>query len=166
MSTLPPEVQTKLEAAGMFPSAVRTDASEAWERAEFIPATLDKWIEKAKAAKPHMFIDAVQADLETQAFGDGNMTARGRFIALYGEAQAKERATAWGLKSLHDTKSKGKRPFDEGEQQKASKNNPWSRDGWNLTRQMSVYKSDSKLAERLAKAAGSYIGATKPARAA
>jgi len=165
MSTLPPEVTAKLEAAGMFPSAIATDASEAFERAEFIPATIDKWIAKQKADKPHCFIDAAQADLETLAFRDGNMTARAKIVALYGENAAKERATAWGLKSLHDTKTRGKRPFAI-EQPKVKGENPWSAEAWNITRQGAIAKADLALAQRLAKAAGSYIGATKPARAA
>ncbi len=44
--------------------------------------------------------------------------------------------------------------------------NPWSAEGWNLTSQGSAFKADPALAARLAKAAGSHIGATKPTRAA
>jgi hypothetical protein len=44
--------------------------------------------------------------------------------------------------------------------------NPWSLGGWNITRQGEIAKNDLALAQRLAKAAGSYIGATRPNKAA
>lgn len=43
------------------------------------------------------------------------------------------------------------------------KTNPWSKDGWNLTKQGEAVVADRANAETLAKAAGSHIGATKPA---
>ena len=49
---------------------------------------------------------------------------------------------------------------------KVKGDNPWSAEHWNLTKQGSVAKSDLGLAQRLAKAAGSFIGATRPAKAA
>ena len=50
--------------------------------------------------------------------------------------------------------------------QKAGGRNPWSAEpgAWNLTRQMQVYRADPALAARLAKAAGSSIGAARPTR--
>jgi hypothetical protein len=45
----------------------------------------------------------------------------------------------------------------------ASKN-PWSPEGWNLTRQGSAFRADPALAARLAAAAGSHIGATRPTK--
>lgn len=43
------------------------------------------------------------------------------------------------------------------------KNNPWSAQGWNLTRQGELLRSEGReVAERLAKQAGSFIGATRP----
>lgn len=47
-----------------------------------------------------------------------------------------------------------------------STTNPWSPEGWSLTRQGAVFKADPSLAERLSRAAGSYIGATKPSKVA
>lgn len=40
--------------------------------------------------------------------------------------------------------------------------NPWTKKDWNFTEQAKEIKADSKRAEQMAKAAGSYIGATKP----
>jgi hypothetical protein len=44
----------------------------------------------------------------------------------------------------------------------ASADNPWSKAGWNLTKQGAAVKADRAEAERLAKQAGSFIGASKP----
>lgn len=44
----------------------------------------------------------------------------------------------------------------------ATSDNPWSKDGWNMTKQSALVKNDRPEAERLAKAAGSFIGATAP----
>lgn len=42
--------------------------------------------------------------------------------------------------------------------------NPWSSKGWNLTEQAKAVRADRTNAEALAKQAGSFIGATKPAK--
>lgn len=42
--------------------------------------------------------------------------------------------------------------------------NPWSSKGWNMTKQGEAVKADRAGAEALAKQAGSFIGATKPAK--
>lgn len=55
---------------------------------------------------------------------------------------------------------KGTRSFGEsfGE-------NPWSAEHWNVTKQMQECKLDRPRAEKMAKAAGSFIGATSPPKA-
>lgn len=40
--------------------------------------------------------------------------------------------------------------------------NPWSHDGWNMTKQGEIFKKDSARAEQLAKAAGTSIGGARP----
>lgn len=40
--------------------------------------------------------------------------------------------------------------------------NPWSKSEWNLTKQGEIIRADRAKAERLAKQAGSHVGATKP----
>lgn len=42
--------------------------------------------------------------------------------------------------------------------------NPWSAKGWNLTAQAAAVRADRANAETMAKQAGSFIGATKPAK--
>lgn len=46
----------------------------------------------------------------------------------------------------------------------AAGDNPFSRDGWNLTAQGAMIRTDRPEAERLAKAAGTMIGGGKPAK--
>jgi hypothetical protein len=164
--SLPPSIVQKLQADGMQASAINTDAADAFERGEFIEATLGKWLTEQKAKRPHLWIMAGQIDLEQSAFGDGNMTARSRLTKELGEATATERAKEWGLKGIADFKTRGSRPGGEQQKEKPKGDNPWSAENWNVTRQGSVAKADFALAQRLAKAAGSYIGATKPAKVA
>jgi hypothetical protein len=46
------------------------------------------------------------------------------------------------------------------------KDNPWSRDGWNLTKQGALVREDATKAAKLAEQAGVKVGATAPAPAA
>lgn len=52
------------------------------------------------------------------------------------------------------------------EQTSAGKDNPWTKAGWNVTQQMQLEATDKGKAERMAKAAGVELGATKPAEPA
>ncbi len=159
--SLSPELIKQLQAAGMKLTAIQTDAADAFERAEFIEATLPKWIAEQKEKRPHCFVGEGQTDLESAAFADGNMTARTRLIKQLGQADADARAKEWGLKSIMDFKTRGTRPGGE-QKEKPKADNPWSAEGWSVTRQGQVARADFALATRLAKAAGSYVGATKP----
>ena len=47
-----------------------------------------------------------------------------------------------------------------------AKDNPWSRDGWNLTKQGMLVREDGAKAAKLAEQAGSKVGATAPPQAA
>ena len=167
MTVLPPEIKQRLQAEGMQASAITTDATDAFERAEFIEATLGKWLKEQKAKRPHLFIAAAQTDLEQSAFADGNLTSRMKLTKQIGETDADARAKEWGLSGLHDYKTRGQRPGGEANNTPKEKgDNPWREGSWNITKQMSVYRADPVLAERLAKAAGSFIGSAHPARAA
>ena len=66
--SLSPELIKKLQAAGMKLSAIQTDAADAFEPAEFIEATLPKWIADQKEKRPHCFIGAGQIDMESVRF--------------------------------------------------------------------------------------------------
>lgn len=49
-------------------------------------------------------------------------------------------------------------------EQKEKADNPWSAAGWNVTRQAQLVRASGlEKAAQIAKAAGSYIGATRPA---
>lgn len=163
--SLPPAIIEHLTAAGMQMSAIETDATEAWERGEFIEDTFGRWLAKMKTEKSYCFIGDEQSDLEAQAFGNGNVSARGALVKKLGEQEATARATAWGLAGLHDYKTRGKRPSGE-HVKKPGRDNPWSAEGWSITRQGQIAKANFTLATELAKAAGSFVGATRPARAA
>lgn len=42
--------------------------------------------------------------------------------------------------------------------------NPWSEKGWNITKQMAMFKENAETARNMARAAGSFIGATAPTK--
>ena len=131
--SLSPELIKKLQAAGMRMSRDHNRRGRRVRvRAEFIEATLPKWIADKKRKRPHCFVDGEQSDIEQAAFGDGNMTARSRLIKTLGQAEAETRAKEWGLKSLTD-KSRGERPGGKENQEKPKGDNPWSAEGWNVT---------------------------------
>lgn len=123
--------------------------------------------EPTEAAKPD------HSELMQAAFagngGKGSPDARGKLVLAIGEDAAHDAARTYGLKSLHDYISKGAAPVaDDGKGDKSVKpkaDNPWSAAGWNVTRQGALIKSiGPEKAAGIAKAAGSFIGATKPAK--
>jgi hypothetical protein len=70
--------------------------------------------------------------------------------------------------SLNDYTTRGVRPDnakvpENNKKLPAGKDNPWSREGWNLTRQGALYRANPKAAAEIAAKANSFIGATKPA---
>jgi hypothetical protein len=77
------------------------------------------------------------------------------------------RATAYFLEGPFAglfKRDSGNHSSDSGRTAAADASNPWSAQGWNVTRQGAVAKADMNLAKRLAKAAGSHIGAVRPTR--
>jgi hypothetical protein len=107
---------------------------------------------------------AVPADVMEKALA-GNVTAIGRVNHIRGDADyATTQRFLAGERKSADTRLR-----DDGGKFVANKdggNNPWLAGKWSLTAQMQLYRSDPKLAERLAKAAGVHVGAAHPARAA
>jgi len=70
-----------------------------------------------------------------------------------------------GLKAADAAAAKAVGDLDAADLLKVgASTNPWSAEGWNITSQGNAFKADPALAARLAKAAGSHIGATKPTR--
>ncbi len=108
----------------------------------------------------------VEIDDETVALAlAGNWTAKGKIARAFSDdAQAAElflKAKAGG-RSVSET---DRAPADNAADLKASGgSNPWRE--WNVTRQSQIFRADPALAARLAKAAGSAIGATKGMRTA
>ncbi|HVA17440.1 MAG TPA: hypothetical protein VMV59_06970 [Candidatus Dormibacteraeota bacterium] len=91
----------------------------------------------------------------------GNITAKGKVARAFGDDVE---ATNLFLKA-ESKKRDGTVAADDPHKGK-TENNPWSALNWNVTRQGSVAKADFALAQRLAKAANSFIGATHPSKAA
>lgn len=150
-------ITAKCQADGVLTTAI-TDVIEHGEHGSFIPQTFDKWLTDQKATRPHWWPAAGQVDFEAQAFG-GNFTSRNLLVKQIGLAAADARAREWGLDGIHDYKTKPTWPGGQIEKPKSS--NPWSAAGWNLTKQMQTHRADPALAERLAKAANSHIGAAR-----
>ena len=53
---------------------------------------------------------------------------------------------------------------DQG-QQTAGAKNPWTKEYWNLSRQAEVYRESPDAAAKMAEAAGSRVGSTRPSKA-
>jgi hypothetical protein len=88
----------------------------------------------------------------------GNMTAKSRLFVQLGRDQTKldKVLTATPDKAADTAKEKPE----------AERNNPWLAEKWSITRQGQLYKLDPAMAARLAKAANSHIGATRPSKVA
>jgi hypothetical protein len=152
-------------------SATETDVLDAIENGDTSIGSLAKWLDEQRVTRPHLFVDLTVVDLESRAFGEHgkpNITARGQLIKSLGESAALKRAEAWGLKNLHDYTTRGVRPDNAktpGDNKKlpGGADNPWSKEGWNVTRQGALYRANPKAAAEIAARANSFIGATKPA---
>ncbi len=129
------------------------------------------WIETLRETKSYLFGPQTDehAELEHAAFVEGNLTARGKLVKA-NPALALARAKEYGLRDLSDfsrgtvpsnTPTGEKKPTNKG------KDNPWSAENWNITKQGALIKvMGLDGAARMAKAAGSHIGATRPTKAA
>jgi hypothetical protein len=157
-------ITAKCVADGVLATAI-PDIIVMAEHGDFIAASTDEWLKEQKqpGARPHLWPMAGQVELEASAFG-GNFTARNRLVKQIGIEAADARAKEWGLDGIHDYKTKPTQPGAQREKAKSS--NPWSVEGWNLTKQMAAHRSDPLLAERLATAAHSHVGAAHPTKVA
>jgi hypothetical protein len=136
------------------------------EANDYEPNNFEKWTEGQREGRSYLFIKAAALDLETLAFEQRNVSARGKLYQELGPALFAERCKAWGLSGPNDF-SQGTQP-DSGASSNSKPNkkpdssNPFSRAGWNITAQGRILKTNKQLAENLAKAAGVTIGATRP----
>ncbi len=70
-----------------------------------------------------------------------------------------------GLKAAVEAANKAVGDLDAADLLKVgASTNPHSAEGWNLTKQGSAFRADPQLAARLAAAAGSKTGATRPTK--
>lgn len=135
--------------------------------------TAKAWLAKQRETRPHWFgpQNDEAHELEASAFGAGNVTARGKLVKA-NAALALARAHAWGLRDLNDYRkgtppATGDEPAGKKKSKPAGKDNPWSAENWNITKQGALVKvMGVDGAARMAKAAGSFVGATKPPKAA
>ncbi|MCG2629725.1 hypothetical protein L6654_24175 [Bradyrhizobium sp. WYCCWR 13023] len=179
-------IEDLLVKAGCQPSAVREaidlfgpqfknmDGALLYRGSEsrFEGMTIEEFCSPAhlKEAKPHWFFADKIVDLEELAFGDKpTLKARGDLMKEVGPALYRELQQRW---SADDSLRPGKRPSaapspkdrDRTPEGDAKANNPWSKAAWSITRQGQVVKAlGLEKAAGIAKSAGSYIGATKPA---
>ena len=105
-----------------------------------------------------------QQELEGAALA-GNVSAHGKLLRTLG----KERYAQW----CKEHAAKPGKVADEAAAAAAAdaadktKDNPWLPDKWSVTRQGQIVRSlGIEAAQRIAKAANSHVGATKPAKAA
>jgi hypothetical protein len=97
----------------------------------------------------------------------GNMTAKSRLFVQVGRDQAKLAAVLAGKSADTEHDEKGRFAGATPQEKEASANNPWSPGKWNATRQGQIVRSlGIEAAQRIAKAAGSYVGAVRPAKVA
>lgn len=134
--------------------------------------TAKAWLDMQREKKSYLFgtENDAQAELERKAFGEANVTARG-VLVRGNPGLALARAKAWGLRDLNDYR-KGTPPATGDDtagknKSKPAGNNPWRADQWNISKQGQLVKvMGLDGAARMAKAAGSYVGATRPNKAA
>jgi hypothetical protein len=124
----------------------------------FDESTLDAWLTKRREDRPHRFIgdNAVDPNL-IEAARAGNVTARGKVFVALGKDQA-------ALNRLLAEKPKDNPDTDPAFKGKA---NPWRAEHWSITEQGRIIRTlGLAVAGRMAAAANSRIGATRPVRAA
>lgn len=130
---------------------------------------LDTVIAKMPLVRPVPGADPkieAQKELEAQALA-GSVTAHGQLykeLGAIGYEQWKRKHAALPGKPGSDKPADTPEPSTDADVQRAGGVNPWSKEGWSVTRQGAAYRLDPQLAERLAKSAGSHIGATRPAK--
>lgn len=128
---------------------------------QFDESTLDTWLAKRREDRPHRFIgEAVIDPAVINAARAGNITARGKVFVALGRDQA-------ALDALLAAPAADKKKLDADPAFKGHAN-PWrGGSAWSITEQGRIVRTlGLAVAQRMAEAAGSRIGATKPSRAA
>jgi hypothetical protein len=151
------------------PSAITTDILDLYKRGDFDLHNIRTWLAEQKKEGPghrtHFFATEIPGDLEAKAFGENNMTARAQLFKQLGAVEYAEREAKWNASGF----KLGTRPKANGEDMSntPARDNPWSADKWNVTKQAQIVRAMGvKKANQIAAAAQSYVGATRPARVA
>jgi hypothetical protein len=131
--------------------------------------TIDDFVKTLRTTNPWWF-PSTEPDLQQRAFLEGNMTARSEIIKNEGMEKYKMLAEQWSADPINP-KIIGKQPGAERalgpdaaeKRARDHKSNPWSKQGWSLTKQGECIKvMGLDGAARLAKAVGCVVGSTKP----
>jgi len=116
---------------------------------------------------PHLIPPPFEVPLADRAFLENDMTARSRLVREIGPAAALDVAKRYGHETLY-SRAKGKRP-DNIEAPKednpivAHQNNPFSKKGWNISKQGALLRAvGTEKCAQIAASVGSRIGATSP----
>lgn len=161
-------IETACTEMDVRPTAIE-DILMLYKRGDFDLYTVRSWLAEQKKEGPghrvHLFATAVPADLEARAFGENNITARAQLYKQLGPVEYAEREAKWQAAGFKP----GKRPKGNGEDKSKDKprDNPWMAGQWNVTRQAHIVRAMGiEKANQIAAAAGSFVGATRPVRAA
>jgi hypothetical protein len=142
------------------------------------------WVANLRKTRPHMYADwnpdITEDQIRQEIIDDATLRPSpknvGRLFKEFGELRAKaileQAGTDWvrmkpGNKVTLDDKgnAKGSDPTPEQKSLADRRANPWSAEGWNITKQGQVLKSlGPEKAAAIARAANSYIGATRPTK--
>ncbi|QPF91474.1 hypothetical protein [Bradyrhizobium commune] len=135
--------------------------------------TIEEWAAKQKTERPHWYLPDEVVDNVDVCFGGGpksrvNIDARMKLFKEVGDVNYNNMMAQWGATPTRN----GERPLPESretveraKQDKTAADNPWSASGWNITSQGRLVKAlGLETAQGIAKAAGSFVGATRPAR--
>jgi hypothetical protein len=163
--------------AGVRESAIE-DVVERFRAGLFTLAELPEKLNEWKSTAPHFF-SATQSDLHAEAIGAfgefRTLTAQGAFVTKHGEAQARATAQEFGT-TLGGRPGKTPGHYGKTETPKlpGNKTNPWANAPENLDQrgrytaaavaeQARVVKAlGMDKAQSIARAAHSFVGATKP----
>jgi hypothetical protein len=147
-------------------SAIETYAPLFIKTGKFDGKTLEEFVRSRAVEAPHWFPSAQAVDLQEQAFGSKpTLRARGELFREVGAANYATLAAEWGSDAV--SLKPGTAPAGSGHEIKKPSpaerlKNPWSKQGWNLTKQMGLVRSlGAEKSAAIARAVGCKIGDTK-----
>jgi hypothetical protein len=134
--------------------------------------TIEEFVGALKKTKPHWYAsyspiteEQVEAEIIEQACLSPTPASLAKLFKLVGEHRYHEILKQWGTDPAR--MKPGQRPewASKPEVKKATNRraNPWSQQGWNVTRQGEILKSQgTEMASSLARSVGCVIGSTRP----